>query len=697
MKGYTPDKLRNVAFVGHAHTGKTTLISAILFDTGQTSRLLKVDQGNTVTDFDPEEIDRKITISTAVAFCFYKDHKINMIDTPGFGNFMWDTRAGLRAADSAVVMVDATAGVEVQTEKAWEILEELELPRIFVVNKLERENADFFRAVESIKEYFGRTAVPVQIPVGSEKDFRGVVDLVKMKAYIYERDESGKFQETEVPDEVKEAAEKARGELIEMVAETDEELMEKYLEDQMSEEDFIKGLRKAVLNRSLYPVLALSALSNIAVHPLLNFIISTLPSPLEIPPVKAFDKDGNEIEVKPSPDEPFSAFVFKTMSDPYAGRITVFRIFSGKIKADATVYNSTKDADEKLTGLYFLMGKEQHATEEAQAGDIVATTKLKETLTGDTLCSKDRIVKFPPLKLPEPSISFAIEPKTKKDEEKISNALHKLSEEDPTFRAERDPDTKELIISGNGQLHVEVLISKMKKRYGVEVELKPPKIPYRETIKGTADVQGKYKKQTGGRGQYGDVKIKMEPLPRGKDFEFVDQIFGGAIPKNFIPAVEKGIQEARKKGVLAGYPTVDFRVILYDGSYHPVDSSDLAFQIAASMAFKKGAKMANPTLLEPIMLVEVYVPEQYMGDVMGVLNGKRGRILGMETKGKKAVIKAYVPMAEMLDFEPVLTSITGGRGSYHMEFSHYDEVPQHLQQKIIEQAKAEGRVPAEEE
>ncbi len=697
MKGYTPDKLRNLAFVGHAHTGKTTLISAILFDTGQTSRLLKVDQGNTVTDFDPEEIDRKITISTAVAFCFYKDHKINMIDTPGFGNFMWDTRAGLRAADSAVVMVDATAGVEVQTEKAWEILEELGLPRIFVVNKLERENADFFRAVESIKEYFGRTAVPVQVPIGSEKDFRGVVDLVKMKAYIYEKDESGKFQETDVPDEVKEAAEKARGELIEMVAETDEELMEKYLEDQMSEEDFIKGLRKAVLNRSLYPVLALSALSNIAIHPLLDFIVSTLPSPLEIPPVKAFDKDGNEIEVKPSPDEPFSAFVFKTLSDPYAGRITVFRIFSGKIKADATVYNSTKEADEKLTGLYFLMGKEQHATEEAQVGDIVATTKLKETLTGDTLCSKDRIVKFPPLKLPEPSISFAIEPKTKKDEEKISNALHKLSEEDPTFRAERDPDTKELIISGNGQLHVEVLISKMKKRYGVEVELKPPKIPYRETIKGTADVQGKYKKQTGGRGQYGDVKIKMEPLPRGKDFEFVDQIFGGAIPKNFIPAVEKGIQEARKKGVLAGYPTVDFRVILYDGSYHPVDSSDLAFQIAASMAFKKGAKMANPTLLEPIMLVEVYVPEQYMGDVMGVLNGKRGRILGMETKGKKAVIKAYVPMAEMLDFEPVLTSITGGRGSYHMEFSHYDEVPQHLQQKIIEQAKAEGRIPAEEE
>ena len=687
-----PETIRNVAFVGHGNTGKTSLVSALLFITGKTSRFLKVDQGNTVTDFDPEEIERKISISTAVAFSDVNDIRINLIDTPGFINFFWETEAALHATDSAVVLVDAGTGVEVQTERAWEILEKLSLPRLIAVNKLDRENADFFSALNSIKETFGRGAVPIQLPIGKEKDFKGIVDLVKGKAYIYEGDESGKFKEEDIPSEMVDSYEQYRNELIEMIAESDEELMEKYLEESLTEEEIIKGLKNSILAREIYPVVCTSATLNIGTWNLLNSIIDYLPSPKDRGPVKAGD-----VEINPDPNEPFAALVFKTISDPYAGRINIMRVFSGRLTPDSIVFNATKGVEEKVSNIFYLMGKEQVSAEEAVAGEIVATAKLKQTLTGDTLCSKDRVVKFPFTPPYEPTISFAIEPKTKKDEDKISNALHKLQDQDPSFRAERDQETKELVLSGNGQLHIEVLISKLKKEYGVEVLLKTPKIPYRETIKGTADVQGKYKKQTGGRGQYGDVKIKLEPLPRGADFEFVDQIFGGAIPKNFIPAVEKGIQEARKKGVLAGYPTVDFKVILYDGSYHPVDSSDLAFQIAASMAFKKGVKMAKPTLLEPIMKVEVIVPEEYMGDVMGNLNGRRGRILGMETRGKKAIIKAHVPMAEMLTFEPDLTSITGGRGTYRMEFSHYDEVPAQLQEKIIAQAKEEGRVPSEEE
>ncbi len=687
-----PKTIRNIAFVGHGHTGKTTLVSAILFYTGKTNRFLKVDQGNTITDFDPEEIERKITISTAVAFTDFENHRINLIDTPGFPNFFWETESALYAADAGVVMVDAGSGVEVQTERAWEVLDKLGLPRLVVVNKLDRENTDFFSALDSLKESFGRKIVPIALPIGKEKEFKGMVDLVKGKAYIYKTDESGKWEEAEIPADVKESYDKWRSEMVEMVAESDEELMEKYLEDALTEEDLAKGLKNSVLAGEIYPVLPAAASLNIGTWNLLRAVVDLLPSPADRPPIKVDD-----LEIKPDVNEPLAALVFKTLSDPFAGRISIMRVFSGRLTPDTVVLNANRESEEKISNIFYLMGKEHISAEEAVAGEIVATAKLKNTFTGDTLCAKERPVKLPFPPLYEPTISFAIEPKTKKDEDKISNALHKLQEEDPSFRAERDSETKELILSGNGQLHVEVLISKLKKQYGVEVLLKTPKIPYRETIKGTADVQGKYKKQTGGRGQYGDVKIKMEPLPRGEDFEFVDQIFGGAIPKNFIPAVEKGIQEARKKGVLAGYPTVDFRVILYDGSYHPVDSSDLAFQIAASMAFKKGAKMAKPTLLEPIMKVEVIVPEQYMGDVMGNLNGRRGRILGTEMRGKKAVIKAYVPMAEMLTFEPDLTSITGGRGTYRMEFSHYDEVPPHLQEKIIEQAKAEGRISAEEE
>ncbi|HEK84936.1 MAG: elongation factor G [Candidatus Saccharicenans sp.] len=697
MKDYSPDKLRNIALIGHGSSGKTSLTSAILFDAGVTTRLTKVDKGNTVTDYDPEEIERKISINSAPCFIEWKEHKVNIIDTPGYSSFLWDTRASLRAADSAVVVVCGVAGVEVGTEKVWEMLEELKLPRIFVINKLDRENSNFSRTVNEIQQFFGRQAIPVQIPLGEEKNFAGVVDLIKKKAYLFEKDESGKYQETEIPAELQEEANKRYTQLVEVVAESDEKLMEKYFEKgELSTEELIGGLKKSIIDHQIFPIFAASALNNIAIQMIIDGIVDYLPSPVDRGKIKVKVK-GKEEELSLSPDGPFAALVFKTISDPYTGRISLLRVYSGKIGPDATVTNSTKDTDEKLGGLFFLQGKEQIPAGQAKAGDIVATAKLKATLTGDTLCAKGAGLEFEPIKFPEPSISFAIEPKTRADEDKISQATHRVTEEDPTVRIERDPETNQLLISGNGELHVRIITEKLKKRYNVDVELKPPKIPYRETIKGKSDVQGKYKKQTGGRGQYGDCKIKMEPLPRGKDFEFEDKIFGGAIPKNFIPSIEKGIQEARKKGILAGYPVVDFKVILYDGSYHEVDSSDIAFKIAASMAFKKGMKEAKPTLLEPIMNVEIYTPEAYMGDIMGALNGRRGKVQGMEQKGNMRILKAQVPMAEMLDFEPTLTSITGGRGSFIMEFSHYEEVPAQLQQKIIAEAIKEGRVKPEEE
>ncbi len=697
MKDYSISEIRNVALVGHGSTGKTSLASALLFNTGITSRLCKVDQGNTVTDYDPEEIERKISISSAMCFCEWNGHKLNFIDTPGYSNFLWDTKACLRAVDSVLILVCGASGVEVGTEKVWEMIEELKLPRIFVVNKLDRELADFNRALDSIHQFFGRQAVPIQLPIGKEKGFKGLIDLVNLKAYIYELNESGKFKEEEIPNDLKDLALKKKEELTEMVAENDEELMEKYFEKgELSPEELKAGLRKAVLAQQLYPVVVCSALLNIGTQLILDSTVSYFPSPEERSGVKA-KVNGKEEKIEPSLNKPFSALVFKTLSDPYTGRISLMRVFSGKINPDAVVHNSTRDKEEKLSGLFFLQGKEQISAGQAKCGDLVATTKLKDTYTGDTLCAKGANIILEPITFPVPSISFAIQPETRADEDKISQAIQRIMEEDPTIKVEREPQTKELIISGNGQLHVEIITDKLKKKYKVNVLLKPPKIPYKETIKGRADVQGKYKKQTGGRGQYGDVKIKMEPLPRGKDFEFEDKIFGGAIPKNFIPSIEKGIQDARQKGVLAGYPVVDFKVILYDGSYHEVDSSDIAFKIAASMAFKKGMKQARPTLLEPIMNVYVYTPEAYMGDIMGNLNGRRGKVQGMEQKGNMRIIKAQVPMAEMLDFEPTLTSITGGRGSYYMEFSHYEEVPPQLQQKVIQEAIEEGRIAPEEE
>ena len=697
MKDYAVDKIRNVALIGHGSSGKTSLAAAILFDTGITSRLTKVDKGNTVTDYDPEEIERKISTNSAVCFCEWKDHKLNIIDTPGYTNFLWDTRASLRAVDAAAVLIDSVSGVEVGTEKVWEMLEEFGLPRIIVINKMDRENASFKAAVEGVQQFFGRQAIPVQLPVGEEKDFSGVVDVIGGKAYLFEKDESGKFKEAPVPAGLQAEVEKRRRDLVEMVAESDEKLMEKYLEQgELSPGEFASGLKRAILGHQLFPVFAASGLVNIGAQPLLDGIVAFLPSPVERDGVKAKVK-GQDQSIQPSPDAPFASLVFKTISDPYTGRISLMRVFSGRMNPDGAVSNTTRDTDEKLAGLFFLQGKEQVAAGQAKAGDIVATAKLKVTATGDTLCAKNAGVELPAIHFPEPSISFAIEPKTRADEDRISQATHRITEEDPTVRIERDPDTAQLLISGNGELHVRIITERLKKRYNVDVELRPPKISYKETIKGRADVQGRHKKQTGGRGQFGDVWIKMEPLPRGKDFEFEDKIFGGAIPRNFIPSVEKGVLEARKKGVLAGYPVVDFKVILYDGSYHEVDSSDIAFKIAASKGFKKAMKEAKPTILEPVMSVEVYTPEAYMGDIMGNLNGRRGKLQGMEQKGTMRVLKAAVPMSEMLDFEPTLTSITGGRGSFLMEFSHYEEAPSHIQQKIIADAVKEGRVRPEEE
>jgi len=674
--------------VGHGSSGKTSLTSAILFDSKVTTRLTRVDKENTITDYDPDEKKRKISINSSICHLEWSNHKINLIDCPGYSNFLWDARASLRAVDAGALVVCAASGVEVGTEKCWGMLEELDLPRIFIVNKLDRENADFGRTVSSIQDFFGRQAIPVQIPVGSEQDFKGIIDLIKEKAYIFQEGDSGNFKEVDIPEEMKKEAEKKAEELTEMIAENDEKLMESYFEKgELSPEELIKGFKKSIFERQLFPIFMSSAEKNIGAQQILDGIINFLPDPLEREEIKT-EKDS----VKLSLDSPFSGLVFKTISDPYTGKISIMRLFSGKVTETSTVLNTTKEKKEKFNGLFFMQGKEQEEIKKAKAGDIVGTAKLKDTSTGDTLCDQDNSVKFEPIKFSKPSISFAIKPKTREDEDKISQAVHRIRDEDPTAIINRDPETNELIISGNGQLHVEIITERLKKRFNVDVELKPPKISYKETIKGKSDVQGKYKKQTGGRGQYGDVHIKFEPLPRGKKFEFDNKIFGGAIPKNYIPSVEKGIEESRKKGVIAGYPTVDFKATLYDGSYHEVDSSDIAFKVAASMAFKKGIKSAKPTLLEPIMNVEIYTSETYMGDIMGNLNGRRGKVQGMEQKGNMRIIKAQVPMAEMLDFEPTLTSITGGRGSFIMEMSHYEEVPTHLRKKIVEESVREGRI-----
>ena len=681
-------KIRNVGFAGHGGVGKTSLVEAILFAAGATNRLGKVDDGTTTTDFDPDEIKRKISLGTSVAFCDWKGYHFNLIDTPGYGDFVADARAGLRVVTAAVVVVDAVAGVQVQTEKIWKYANEYSLPRAIVINRLDRERADFYRALESLQKRLKGRLCPLQVPMGTEAGFKGVVDLVTMKALLTA---DGKVKESDIPGDIMDDVKAWREKLMEAVAETDDDLLAKYLEDGgIEEEEMLTALGKAISAGSLVPVLGAAATKGIGVQPLLDLLIKEFPSPAESATVEGTDPRTKQTATRAAdPKAPLTAVVFKTIADPHVGKLSLFRVYSGTFKADSQVFNATRGTRERIGHVGWLQGKTQKQVESLGPGEIGVVAKLKDTLTGDTLCDEANPVALPGIAFPEPAISFAIQPKTRGDEDKISTALHRMTEEDPTLHHHFAPETKQLLVSGMGQLHVETVVERMKRKYNVDVSVLPPRIPYKETVKGRSEVQGKYKKQTGGRGQYGDVWLKIEPLQRGGGFEFVDDIFGGAVPRNFIPSVEKGVRECMKRGIFAGYPVVDLKVTLYDGSYHDVDSSDMAFQIAASMGLQKGFIEAHPILLEPVMNIEVTAPSDHAGDVIGDLNGRRGRIVGMEPEGEVVSVRAQAPMSEMLTYESSLRSMTGGRGGYSMEFSHYEEVPAHLAEKVVAAAKAE--------
>jgi elongation factor G len=694
MKVYDSRAIRNVGLIGHGDSGKTTLASAMLYLAGAVNRLGRVDDGNTVTDYDDDEISRQITINTAVAHCEWGSSKINLIDTPGYPAFILDAKSSLMGADSALLVVDSTAGVEVQSEKAWEFAEEHRLARAVVFNKLDRDRAGFERSLESVHKSFGRTVVPVQIPMGEEASFRGIIDLIGEKAYVCETDGSGNFQETAIPDELQEEAEQRREELIEMVAESDDDLMEKYFEEgTLTQSELVQGLHSFFVDRSIVPAFCVSAGKNMGVKQLMDAMVELFPNPLERTPVPGLTtgSEEEEVELSISPDGPVTAYVFKTLADPFAGRINLVKAITGTVKSDSNLRNRTAESNERLGAVHIPQGKSYEPVPELRPGDLGAVMKLKNTATGDTLSEPSARSIVRKVEFPEAAISFAVEPKSRGDEDKIGNAIARVIEEDPSISFRREAQTKEFLLSGTGQLHVEVTVAKLERKYGVHVILKPPKVPYRETITGTADVHGRHKKQTGGHGQFGDCKIRIEGLPRGSGFEFENKIFGGSIPRNFIPAVEKGIVESAERGFVAGYPVVDFKVTLYDGSYHDVDSSEMAFKIAGSLAFRKAMEQARPVLLEPIMKVEVYVPEENSGDIMGDLNSRRGRIQGMDIKTGMQVVHAEVPMAEMLNYAPTLTSVTGGRGSFHMEKSHYDVVPPHFAEKVIEEAKRDKK------
>ncbi len=693
MKVYGSREIRNVALIGHGDSGKTTLASAMLYLAGAVNRLGRVEDGNTVTDYDEDEIARQITINTAVAHCEWGSSKINIIDTPGYPAFILDAKSSLMGADSALLVVDSTAGVEVQSEKAWEFAEEHRLARAVVFNKLDRDRAGFARSLESVHNSFGRTVVPVQIPMGEEASFRGIIDLIGEKAYVYETDGSGNFQETAIPDELQEEAAQRREELIEMVAESDDDLMEKYFEEgTLTQSELVQGLRSFFVDRSIVPAFCVSAGKNMGVKQLMDAMVELFPNPLERTPVPGLTAaTEEEVELSISEDGPVTAYVFKTLADPFAGRINLVKAITGTVKSDSNLRNRTAESNERLGSVHIPQGKSYEPVAELRPGDLGAVMKLKNTATGDTLSAPTARSIVRKAEFPEPAISFAVEPKSRGDEDKIGNAIARVIEEDPSISFRRDAQTKEFLLSGTGQLHVEVTVAKLERKYGVNVILKPPKVPYRETVAGTADVHGRHKKQTGGHGQFGDCKIRMEGLPRGSGFEFKNEIFGGSIPRNFIPAVEKGVVESAERGFVAGYPVVDFKVTLYDGSYHDVDSSEMAFKIAGSLAFRKAMEQAKPVLLEPIMKVEVYVPEENSGDIMGDLNSRRGRIQGMDIKTGMQVVHAEVPLAEMLNYAPTLTSMTGGRGSFHMEKSHYDVVPPDFAEKVIEEAKRDKK------
>jgi elongation factor G len=677
LKVYETDRLHNLAVIGHGGAGKTSLVDAMLFNAGHTTRLGRVDEGNATTDYLPEEIKRKISVSTTMAPCEWKECKINILDTPGYADFFSEVKSALRVVDSILTVVEAVAGVEVQTEIGWQEANRAKLPKMIFINKMDRENANFDRVLHQAKDVLKCNAVPVELPIGSEAQFSGVVDLLTMKAYRYNKD--GSYQEQEIPGDLLGAAQEAQQNLMEAAAEGDDELLMRYLDGEtLTGEEIFTGLKKAFQSQSLVPVLCGSSLNNIGIRHLLDFIVNVVPSPADL------------VEPGANPQqEPLAVLVYKTMADPYVGKVSFFRVFGGVLKSDSQVYNANKEKEEKIAQLFVMRGKQQENVTEVKAGDLAAVAKLQETSTGNTLCRKDKVVTLPGIDFPEPTLSFAIEPKSKGDEDKLSSAMAKLVEADPTIRLSKNTETKETILTGMGDTHLEIVLERLQQKFGVEVTSKKPKIPYRETIRSTVQSEGKHKKQTGGRGQYGHVWMTLEPLPEG-GFEFKEKVFGGAVPRQYFPAVEKGVREALNEGVLAGYPVTGLRVTLYDGSFHAVDSSELAFKLAAILSFKNGMEKANPVLLEPVMNVEVTVPEQFMGDITGDFNSRRGRILGMESReGGVQVIRATAPLAELADYAIVLKSITQGRGTFKMEFFQYEETPARLAEEIIEKRKAE--------
>ena len=708
MKTYLTKDIRNVGIVGHGGTGKTQLVSSLLFTAGMTPRWGKVAEGSTATDWDEEEIARKISIQTGLAYAEWpttngpgggEKVKINFLDLPGYSTFITETKASLIAADAALIAVDAHTGAQVTTEKVWDYCTEYDIPRAFVLTWMDRELSSFERSMESLEQVFGRNIVALQLPIGSEKGFRGVIDLVAMKAHVYKPDGDGQPSIEEIPGALADEAREAHEKLVEMVAEGDDELMEEFFrEGTIPIADLIPGVRKAIVAEKIFPVLMVSALHNIGTASLLTFLADVFPHPDEHAQVGYKDPQGqgDRVERKYDDSQPLSLFVFKTLADAFAGRINYFKVKSGVLKNDATLTNFNRNLPERFQHIQVVQGKQLTEVSELHAGDIGAIAKLKETVTGETLGDKAAPIFYKPAQLPEPSITFAVEPKTRADEDKIGVSIHKIIEEDPALRFSRDPQTKEFLLAGSGQQHIEVVVAKLHKRYHVDLTLKPPKVPYRETIRGKADAEGKHKKQSGGHGQFGVCRVKMEPIERGKGIEFVDDVFGGAIPKNWIPSVEKGIRDSAARGYLAGFPMTDFRATLYDGKYHDVDSSDMAFKIAGSLAFKEAMKQARPALLEPIMHVEVYAPDQYSGDLMGDLSSRRGRISGSESRGHNVIVKGQVPFAEMLSYATDLTSMTQGRATYSMEFSHYDYVPNELAEKVIAAHKP-AHVEVEEE
>jgi len=688
MAKYESKQLRNLAVIGHGGTGKTSLCESLLYVSGKNERLGRVDDNTSSMDYEPEEQKRHVSISSAANFIEWDKHKINLLDTPGDSNFTYDITCSLSVVDNALVVIDSVGGVEFQTQKVWEIADAYALPRIIFINRMDRERADFGKALESVKAKLKKKGTPVCLPIGAEDKFQGIVDLIAMKAYTF-ADNKGVGKAVDIPADLLEEANALRSSMVEDIAEADENLMNKYLEEgELSADEIKAGLRKGVISGGIVPVLCGSAAKGIGVALLMDLAVSAFASPVDRGPVKGTKPGTQDVEErKPSEDEAFSAIVFKTIADPYAGRLTLFRVYSGKLSSDSAVYNSSKKITEKFGHIFFLEGKNQKQAEVLIPGDIAGVAKLKETVTGDTLCNEKSPILFARVEVPPPIMSFAVEPKSRGDEDKIASSIHRLMEEDPTIVFTRNTQTREMILSGMGQVHIEVNIEKMKRKFGVEVNLNTPKVPYLETIKSKTNVQGRYKKQSGGRGQFGDCWIDIEPLARGAGFEFLDKIVGGVIPGQYRPAVEKGIVEAAAKGVIAGYPVVDFRISLVDGSYHTVDSSEMAFKIAGSMAFQKGVMECQPVLLEPIVNIAIEVPDEYMGDVIGDLNSRRGRVQGMDTNGTNQVIKGQVPLAEILKYAPDLRSMTSGRGNFTYTHSHYEEVPAFIAEKIIAEAK----------